>query len=141
MSVRGYLSAAGVGLWAMLAGCSTNDVVQEDPEVPPRSLSAYVGKDEGIPEWFLIRFVLDYPDGRRYEGECTWPEDYYRKIQVDIAVSKDMVKPGKTVTSIREVSGPDAQAFTPHGKGTMYYPDGRRTTGMWHQGTFAGAAF
>ena len=90
-----------------------------------------------IPEWYKVRFRLHYPDGRRYEGECFWPDYYYDLLQHDIRVSRGLVKPGKSVLSVREVHGPKAFEFTPHGRGTMTYPDGTVKAGAWVDGEFA----
>ena len=94
--------------------------------------------DGGLPDWYRVRFVLNYPDGRKYEGECSWPDAYDDLIRLDLETSKGLVKPGKTMTSIREVEGSRVLDFPPNGRGTMTYPNGTTKTGLWRNGEYTG---
>jgi hypothetical protein len=91
-----------------------------------------------VPPWYEVTFILHYPDGRRYEGECAWPPSYDRNLRFDIDLARGHVRPGKKVLSKREVSGPRVFDFPPDGRGTMYYPDGRKQTGAWRRGRYVG---
>ena len=91
-----------------------------------------------VPDWYKVRFILYYPDGRKYVGDCAWPKDYDRILAFDIRTAEGLRKPGKVVRSVREVHGPRVHKFVPHGHGTMIYPDGTRKCGLWRRGRYVG---
>jgi hypothetical protein len=91
-----------------------------------------------LPTWYLLRFELNYPDGRLYAGECSWPPWYDDLLRHDIRMATGAVRPGKTLTSVRKVWGERVFAFVPDGRGTMTLPDGTRQAGRWREGRFLG---
>ena len=109
------------------AGCSASGKKLKDPN--GRLI---------IPWWYKVNFVLHYPDGRTYEGQCTWPPGFDRVLQFDIEARSSYLGPPKVIRSVQEIYGTRALQFVPNGYGTMTYPDGSRKKGLWKNGTFLG---
>jgi hypothetical protein len=130
------LRTTGAALLAALFACS-------EPEPAPRDarFAAVVTSDgSAVPDWYRVRFKLLYDDGRVYEGECKWPETYTARILTGVkeAEAQGFPKPGRSVTSVREIEGSPASLFIPHGRGVMRFRDGKVQDGKWADGRFTG---
>jgi hypothetical protein len=91
-----------------------------------------------LPDWYKPLFTLHYPDGKTYEGECSWPARYDDYFEYLVHMTRQDAKPGGTITYPITLGGPRVHNFTPHGRGTMVYPDGTTKKGCWRDGAYVG---
>lgn len=117
-----------------LCGC----VDPPPPPDEPEFTAVVVSGDARLPDWYQVKFVLRYLDGRVYEGECIWPDSYTPVLLQDSARAAERVKPGKTWTTIREIEGAGAGRFTPNGRDVMRHPNDVTESGNWRNGRYMG---
>ena len=111
---------------------------KEKQETTGGKQKIFVGKVGYVPDWYRITFIMNYSEGKRYEGECSWPLSYDNKIHQDLQSVAGMVPKGKIVNSVRKVSGPQVYNFQPHGRGKMIHPGGTVVDGYWKAGKYIG---